>query len=412
MKFGAIIGVALILTSAGAKAEDQTDLRAEIECIKQQLAQMDDLKARLARLEQKLAESDAARANPQPVMSGYPSDRVKLDGRIFVGTFATGAQGPARYWSTAIPDAKLRLTFIPSEQTTFVARLTANETTVNGFDFLYLDYVRLPFASSTLRVGQRKVEVGLETQADNPIEDSLITNSASHVAGYATGISLFGTLGCQPRSPCLAVGFVNGPKPVQFRPTNGLPFNVRLAGPVGRDLFAAATWFDTGPLRHDDNSAVTIAQIVTAPPGAIRWRRTLWEYDLRYGYGPNGTQSMIPMKEPPRFRLGGCVGAFQDTSVGAPDRDGVYWFAESLVRLSPRAYAAARYSVVKLDDDTLARLNDSPVPVNSYTRTSIGLGYIISDLTQLKTEYTLNDASGGATTPSLNLWSLGVASKF
>ncbi|MCX6377065.1 MAG: phosphate ABC transporter substrate-binding protein [Armatimonadetes bacterium] len=52
------------------------------------------------------------------------------------------------------------------------------------------------------------------------------------------------------------------------------------------------------------------------------------------------------------------------------------------------------------------------VPVNSYARTSIGLGYLLGELTQLKTEYTFNDASGGDSKPSLNQWALGVASKF
>jgi len=412
MRFGVFIVLAVLLISARAIAQDQTDLRTEIESIKQQLAQMDELKTRLAALEKKLEDSERAKEKPLAVSAGYPYDKVKLDGRMFVGLFATGTQGPARYWTTDIPDAKFRMTFIPSERTTFVARLSANNTTVTGFDYFYLDYASVPVPGSTLRLGQRKVEVGLETLTDNPEESILVTNSAPHVSGYATGVSLFGPLTRSACSPSLAVGFVNGPKGVMVRPTNGLPFNARLSSPIPGNLYAAASWYDSGTLDREDASAVSVAEIITAPPGAVKWRRTLWNYDLRYGYGPTGVRPMIPMKEPPKLMIGASVGAFQDTSTGAPDRDGAFWYAEGLARLSSRAYLAARYSRVKLDDRILARLDDSPVPVNSYARTSIGLGYLISELTQLKTEYAFNNASGGLTQPSLNLWSLGVASKF
>jgi hypothetical protein len=413
-KLTALLGAAVLLFALRASADDSADLRAEIAEIKQQLAQMDDLKARLAEMEKKLAERDKAQKESAPtsVSTGYPGDKVKLDGRVFLGIFDTGAQGPARYWGTDIPDAKFRMTFIPSERTTFVARLSANNTSVSGFDYFYLDYAKVPFPGGTLRLGQRKLEVGLDTLTDNPEENMVIMNSASHVSGYATGVSVFGKVGQDANAPSLAVGFANGPKGVMIRPTNGLPFNVRLSGPLPKNLYAAASWYDSGTLRGDDLSAVNVAEIASAPPGAVNWRRTLWDFDLRYGYGPTGVRPMIPMIEPPKLMIGASAGMFQDTATGAPDRDGTFWYTEGLMRLSPKVYMAARYSRVKLENGVLAHLTNSPVPVNSYARTSIGLGYLLSDLTQLKTEYTFNDASGGASKPSLNQWAVGVASKF
>ena len=53
MRIGALIGAALLLICARVGAQDQSNLRAEIEGIKQQLAQMDELKTRLAALEKK-----------------------------------------------------------------------------------------------------------------------------------------------------------------------------------------------------------------------------------------------------------------------------------------------------------------------------------------------------------------------
>ena len=118
------------------------------------------------------------------------------------------------------------------------------------------------------------------------------------------------------------------------------------------------------------------------------------------------------MGDLPKVMLGATYGSFGDNAVGAPDRDGKFWFVESLFGLNSRLYAAARYSAVDLDDGVLAGLGKSSVAVNSYRRTSIGLGYRLTNLPHLKTEYSINDTSGGSPDPSLNQWAVGLASKF
>lgn len=407
----ALIASALLPRPAGAQSV--ADLQAEIQQIKQQLTELDALKARVSELESKLAESQKAQAPSAPsVTAGAKDSRLKVDGRIFTGIFDTGNQGSSPNWSTDISDAKLRFTFNPSRNITIVNRFSTTGAKTGDFDYFYLDYAGLLTPTSIIRIGQRKLDVGQETWGDNPIENMLITNAVSHVSGYATGIALLGKFRDAKDSPLYEVGFVNGPRGLMVRPTTGLPVNVKLGAPLAGNLFASASYYTTGKLGAADKSAVGIAEITDAPSGATQWERSLWEVDLRYNYGNAGIRSLIPTGELPPVMLGATYGSWSDEATGTPDRDGSYWFIEGLARLDSRLFTAVRYSVVDLDDGLTAKLGRSPDGVNSYRRTSIGLGYALTELTQIKTEYTINSTSGGTTKPSLNQWAVGVASKF
>jgi len=397
--------LAVLVVGVPALAESQADLKAEIECIKQQLGQMDELKTRLADLEKKLEEREAASS----VSAAFPGEKLKIDGRVFTGIFDTGDGGGSPNWSTNISDAKLRFTFRPSSSITVVNRFSVAGATAGDLDYLYVDWA-LP--NTTLRVGQRKVDFGQETWQDNSVENMLVSASISHVSGQATGIALVGKLGSTKTSPLYEVGFMNGPKGVMVRPNNSLPFNAKIGAAVADNVFASVSHFNSGDLGSGDKSAVSVGEVSDAPAGATEWKRTLWELDLRYNYGTNGIRPMIPSGNPPKIMLGATYGAFADNAVGVPDRDGQFWFVEGVYSLNDRVYAAARYSAVDLDNGILAALGKSPVAVNSYKRTSIGLGYRLTDLTHLKTEYSFNDTSGGLSQPSLNQWAVGLASKF
>ncbi len=50
--------------------------------------------------------------------------------------------------------------------------------------------------------------------------------------------------------------------------------------------------------------------------------------------------------------------------------------------------------------------------MNEYNRTSLGLGYKLTDLTVLKAEYSINNTFGSTEDPSLDQWAVGIASKF
>ncbi|MCX6344274.1 MAG: hypothetical protein NT018_04280 [Armatimonadetes bacterium] len=389
-----------VLTPGAVQAEsNNTDLQAQIT----------ELREKLTTLEKGLAESQKAAA--PTVTAGTKGSKVKIDGRIFVGIFDTGQDGAYPHASADASDAKLRFTFNPAKNITIVNRLNTTGAKSVDFDYFYADFAQVGGPSNTLRLGQRKIDVGQETWADNPIDNMLITNSVSHVSGYGTGLATLGRFK-GPDSPMYEVGFVNGPKGVMVRPSAGLPFNWKLGVPLPNNLFASASYFSTGTLGAADSSAITVAEVSTAPTGATSWSRNLWELDVRYNYGQSGIRSMIPTGTLPPLMLGATYGRFLDDATGVSSRSGNFWFTEALVRLNPKLYAATRYSVTDLSGSSTAKLGKSPVAVNSYKRTSIGLDYVLTELTQVKIEYTINDTSGGASDPNLNQFGVGVATKF
>jgi hypothetical protein len=394
-------------------AHAQDDVNAQILQIKQQLTEMDGLKERLAELEKKLDEMNKAQATSSPtVFTAFKGAKAKIDGRMFVGTLGSQRNGSDPNWSTDIPDAKIRFTFNPTSNITIVNRLSTSGAQAAGFDYFYLDYAGLPGSGTTARLGQRKIDVGQETWTDNPIEGILISNSISHVSGYGIGTALLGKLGTSKLAPRYEVGFVNGPKGVTVRPSTGLPVNFKIGKPLSTRFFASASYFQTGALNGIDASAISVAEISTAPTGAAKWDRKLFELDLRYNYGLAGNNSVIPSAGLPKAMFGATWGSFNDNVVGTSDRKGDYWFVEGLYNLTSKFYAAGRYSTINLGDSQLAKLGKSPVAVNAYRRTSLGLGYRLTDLTDLKAEYSINDTTGGAFKPALNGWSFGVATKF
>lgn len=417
--------VALLPLRVCAAADPNDDLRAQIQEMKQQLSQMDDLKARLAVLEKRLDDSEKKQADQksadqkpvQPVAlpavtTSFPEVKAKLDGRIFVGVFASGAQGTNPNWSTNISDAKLRFSFIPSDRITVVTRLNASGAQTGGFDYFYLDYSRLLSPTNTIRLGQRKIDFGQETWVDSPEEDTTISPSVSDVSGYATGIALVGKFNGKPLSPLYEAGFMNGPKGLMVRPTSALPYNIKVGTPFPNNFFASMSYYNTGKLGGADNSALSVASLVSAPTGARQWERSIWEADLRYNCDRDGLRRIIPWDGLPNVMLGATYGVFSDSAVGAPARNGTYWFVDGLLKLTPKLCTAARYSVTGLNDDVLATLGGSPVPVNFYDRTTVALLYRLSGLSVLKTEYDFNHTIGGASQPSLNQWIVGVASRF
>lgn len=414
-KIGAVASlVAAVLCLGHVHLGAQEDVHTEIQQIRKKLSEMESLKARLSELVESLEEQKKSRdATAQTVTAATKDSKIKIDARMFVGLFGSGDGGYYPNWSTDIKDAKLRFTYSPSKNITVVNRFsTSGASTGGSFDYFYLDYKGLLSPTNTVRVGQRKIDIGQETWVDNPAENMLISTAVSSVAGYATGVALLGTFAESPTSPLYEVGFMNGTKGSMVRPTSSLPCNIKVGVPISENLFASASYFDSGDMGAADKPAISVAGLSSAPDGALQWDRKIWELDLRYNYGCTGIRPLIPTGTLPPVMFGATWGGFNDNATGASDRNGNFWFVEGLVRLTPRVYSAARYSVVDLSGGARAKLGGSPADVNSYKRISIGLGYVVADLTHLKLEYSLNDTSGGQSDPGINQWAIGVASRF
>lgn len=415
-----LVGVAILLTEP-TQAQQPTsirDLQAEVARLRAQVAELETLKAQLDRLEKQLADlQKAQKSAPTPVTVANRDPKISIDGRMFAGVFSSQSEGNYPRRGVDIPDSKIRFTFAPSPYVTVVNRFHNSRAASGGFDYFYVDIKDWGGAwkGHTLRIGKHKLDIGQETWTDNPVESVLITNAVSHVSGYDEGINLRGPLATGARPWTYSVELVHGNQGFGAPPAE-LAWGAKIGGLVSGQLYVSMSYLRTGNLvKRDgtvDKTDFNIAEVLDAPSGATGWRRSLWEVDLRYGYGKEGIKSAVGTQLDLPWQFAVAYGSFTDDAQGAPDRKGRYGFAEALFRMTPRAYLALRYSEISLQDGVLAKLGGCPVPVNRYRRLSVGLGYQLSQLASLKTEYTFNDTSGGATDPKLDQFAVGVATKF
>lgn len=415
LRLAAFVGVAVLMTSAlpAQQSASIQDLQAEIARLRTQVAELEALKGKLDKLEKQLQDMQKA----GQVTPANRESRMTIDGRTFAGLFSSQSNGSYPNRGVDIPDSKIRFTFNPLPYITVVNRFSTNRAATGGFDYFHVDIKDWGGAwkGHTLRIGKHKLDIGQETWTDNPVESILITNAVSHVSGYDEGINLRGplTTGARPWNYSLELAHGNqgfGSPPAE------LAWGAKVGGLVTDQVYVSLSYLRTGNLvKRDgtvDKTDINIAEVLDAPTGATGWRRSLWEVDLRYGYGKEGIKSLVGsvLDTPWQFAL--AYGGFTDDVQGAPDRKGRFGFAEALLRMTPRAYLALRYSEISLQDGVLAKLGASPIPANRYRRLSVGLGYQLSRLAYLKTEYTFNDTSGGATDPELDQFAVGVAAKF
>ena len=359
---------------------------------------------------------------PNADQSGITS-LIKVDGRMFVGVFDSGKQGAYPTRALDIPDAKLRLTYTPSKDVTVVTRLdlvkVMNGTAGKELDYFYLDLNNWGglAPNHTIRLGKMKEDVGDETWTDNPIESILITNSAAHVSGYDAGVDFRGPIPVGVPCGYSMTLLNNTSNPGSASQALGTAAKLN-ATPID-NLYVSASLYDSGQLpiaagKGSPAPGLSVANLPSSvPAGTTGWTRRLWEVDARYNYGKFGIKPLIPSSTtPPPFQLAAAYGRLNDQFAGAAsDRNASYWFGEGLYNATDKLYVASRYSQVLLNEASV--MVDSPVAVTKYNRLSLGVGYHLSLLSDIKAEYTIN-TTGGATgpEPNLNQVAVGVATKF
>ena len=372
---------------------------------------------------------------PASAASGWASlgSYVKIDGRLFAGIYKTEPDGAYPNRGFVVPDAKLRFTFTPNKDITTVVRFaianampysstaalntTTNAITITpglGIDLLYVDVNDwaglLP--GQVARVGKHVVDFGEEVWSADPEDANLITNSAAGIIDLEGGLNLRGTVPINAQHPLLySLDVTNDNAASVTSAQTPLLTVVKLANSPQKNLYISVSGSTTGTITGATSMAV--ANLTAKPTGAASWSQQIGELDVRYNFGPTGFKADVGTVVTAPFQLAGAVGAFGgQANGGGNNRDGSYWFAEGRYNVTQKFYAAARVSNVGLDNGYKDKLDGSPIAVNSYERTSLGLGYSISPLVHLKGEYTINTTGGGASSPRLNQLSLGFATKF
>jgi hypothetical protein len=410
------------------------------------------------------AVSGGARAEeskPNEGLISGPLSRLRISGRAAVGV--TGAQnsgamaGPATRTdevSFVIPEAKLDFNYDITENVAGRLRLSLNNAAFNSVDRFYIDVKNL-FQQNwlNLRVGLFPVAFGEEFDLNNPVENWGLSTSAANVSGSDEGILLFGAhtfrhtapFG-QPIKMVWDFGLYNGEAGVRNDLTSAKSWSGRLGFFLSDAWYLSGSYYNTGKIANQagwSTSPLAIAAgMNNAPTGTGRfWDRRMWELDAQWRFAIGNPDAL---KKPPRWSkaydglgqvahsgfLRGTYGQFEDDpgAAGTTRREGDYWAVEGVYNLTPKIYLGSRYSEVDIDGAATAALNAVTITTdrngaftawtspnaNSYSRVSIYGGYNLTERTNVKAEYAINNTRypTAVVEPKDDYWALMLTTVF
>ncbi|MFA5794644.1 MAG: hypothetical protein WC980_06210 [Candidatus Brocadiia bacterium] len=363
---------------------------------------------------------------------------VKVDfkgSKLSGGYIDSESAGTNPNGSYVMPEGKLRINGTLTPDIKVITRMTLNNPNVLAMDYLYVDYTN--FLSSIvapslkgsafdpmLRVGLFKVDIGEETWGNNLVDAATGQPSATNTGAYDEGFQLSQVL---PKDKLgipvkWAVSFTNGNSGSGVDTTPAKALCIKVAANPINELYASLSHYNSGDL-GTAAAAMSFAGLSARPTNSTQWTRTITELDLRYDIQPGKEKRLEPgmpvMSDSKAFfRL--AYGQFKDDGkdtvtpiVSVTDREGSYYFVEGTYNPIPKVYLAARYSNVGFDKSTVyATLNSCNC--NSYTRTTVCVGYRLTDNTHIKLDYTTNaeDVASGTAAYKNNQFGLLVTTTF
>ena len=403
----------------------QTELRQLKDQLKQQQAIIDNLTRKVGELESRQSQLPPATTEAAPAKQPWPPlqlGKLHIGGEGAVAFFNTGSEGPFPNKEFRVDEAKLFVeTPIWNDIYFFteVNILTREEgDTYFRVGELYLDFENLGRWFNrdrwlNLRVGRFDVPFGEEYITRDAIDNPLVSHSLSDTWGVDEGIELYGTIG--KFSYVLAVQ--NGGHPslhdydgdkavagrLSFDPEKWLHFSVSAMRTGDLDVDGdefSELWFGNAFIRALGNPATTTT-----------FHAELLEGDLQFNF--------------PRGYLKGAGGYIHsndnDTSGADNERDVYYYYAEGVFNITPKFYAAARFSQVFAEDGFPVLGGSSnwmQYFINELTselsRLSIGIGYRPTANLLLKTDFTYDtgETVSGESRNHENFFGVAAAFKF
>lgn len=400
-------------------AASEEDIHALKMQVKELMQRIDKLEADQGQAKtdvSKAKEVSAGESTPKVDLNNILS-KLKMKGRFATGYFDSGKSGSYSSGSFEVPEAKLQFSFQPDDINTAVLRFNLNNgatsisTTNPLLDYLYLqskDF--LPFLKNTPysisgRLGRFKLGFGEETWSNNLVESVVPSNSAGNVGVTDEGLELAGKvdlakMGLKQLTPLgWVISVSDGNSEVGIDTTGSKAFMGKLYYTPISPLYLSVSYYNSGKLKAN-SAGMSIAGIVASPTGTTNWDRTVWEADARYDIG-KGKKPLEPIAySDSKAILRASYGRFGDdvkgTAVTAVKRNGQFGFVEGTYNLTKKFFTAARYSLVKLDDNQTASLNS--ITSNKYQRYSLGLGYRWSENSIIKVGYDWNKEGSVAST--------------
>lgn len=359
-----------------------------------------------------LPEPLKAETSPRVDLSNILS-KLKMKGRAAVGFFDSGSAGSFPKGSFEAPEAKLQFSFQPDSINTLVMRFDLNNARFNSVDYVYLqskDFLpclkNTPFSLDG-RLGRFKLGFGEETWSNNPVESVLPSNSAGNTGVSDEGLELAGKIKLESMklTPLgWAVSASNGNSGTGSDTTRAKAWFAKLYHTPIDPLYLSVSFYHSGAL-GTATPEFSIARLTTMPTGSTNWKRRAWEAFARYDFKKGKKPLDPPAYNDSKAFVRLSYGQFADDGTGGSDRDGQFGFVEGTYNITPKFYAAARYSQVKLDNNITASLNG--VTTNKYERYSLGGGYRWSENTIIKISYDWNkEAATGISDPNDDLTSI------
>lgn len=361
--------------------------------------------------------------------------------RLATGYLDSGKNGSYQYGSFQMPDAKLRFNWQMSPDVTIVTRMSIENSAFNSLDYFYIEYKNLlaqaspslkdgPF-NPVMKMGHIKLDIGEETWADNPVESIVVSNSASIVKGYDEGLQLSQTLHKDYLGVPIkwSLSLTNGNSGTGKDNNQGKATCLKLGVNPITELYVSGSYYNSGQLGittghvAPNNADVTYAGLATAPTNATLWTRTITELDLRYDFQPgkeNRLNPGAPAWSDSKGYVRAAYGQFADDGkdklapiVKVTNREGKYYFVEGCYNVTEKLYLGVRQSKIDIKKSTLFYTLNG-VNANDYTRTSVGVGYRLTDNTHVKIEDAVNSAKvpTGTKKPEINQIALLFTTKF
>jgi hypothetical protein len=421
----AILAGVLALCARHASAQGDSPVQSELRQLKDQLRQQQAIIQELTRKVSDLEARQTAAGAETPVTKPWALPdlgKLHVSGEGGVAFFHTGSKGAFPNKEFRVDEAKLFVETPIWNDIYFFTELniTTREEpdTYMRIGELYLDFENLGRWFNrdrwlNLRVGRFDIPFGEEYLTRDAIDNPLISHSLGDLWGVDEGIELYGEIG--KFNYVFAVQ--NGGHP-SLRDYNG---DKALVGRVSFDpekwLHLSVSGMRTGDLdvNGDEFSEMWFAngfiRAIGNPGTTTTFRAELFEGDVQVNL-PRGYLRTA----------GGYIHSDDNDSSGADNgRDVYYYYAEGVFNITPKMYAAARFSQI-FAEDGFPLLGDSGDWMQYFvnelstelSRFSIGLGYRPTPNLLLKTDFTYNtgETVAGAARNNENFFGVEAAFKF
>jgi len=365
-----------------------------------------------------------------------PRSRITFGGRAAIGLIGAQDSGGFRGIaypkpSFAMPDVRLDVNYAISPNVAGRVRINVDNAAIAAADRVYIVVKNLADRDwLNLRVGLGLISFGECCDLNNPIDDWFVTPTAGNVSGSDEGAILFGTLATAatafggPVKLGYDIGLYNGERGVIPDMSSAKAVSGRLRAYLGDAFFLSASYYTSHSLSATSTSlsSLDIARTLatptlgTRPAGTVNWwNRDAWVVNAQWRFALHNPEALAGNRwsrvtdglgavAHSGFIRGVYGGFTDDPRNGAARRKGDFWSIQGVYNLTPSLYLGAGFSTINLDGTVEAHLNPvaaTDPAANSYDRTTVILGYNLTERTNIKAEYNWNTAKYSVARPDL-----------